>query len=220
MEQVVAIIESVRPASLAAEMVVKMVSEAASEAAVEREQARLRKARQRERWRDIGVTSTVTSMGQSVTSPPLASPPDPVLFPDPIPSSSPEIPDLSKPKKRRVVNMMGEPEGFAEFWAPYWRKVSKVDAEDAWRKLNPDAELRARIIAAVTSQRPGMLAREPDRRPHAATWLNKRRWTDEVETPVTSRPSNGHSMARNFREEATDQAFGAYRVQLAKLKGG
>lgn len=72
----------------------------------------------------------------------------------------------------------GVPEGFPEFWAAYPRKTGKAAAEKAWRKIGPDATLRAAIAGALARQS----AWEEWRRgfiPHPATWLNGRRWEDE-----------------------------------------
>lgn len=72
--------------------------------------------------------------------------------------------------------------GFGDFWAAYPRKVAKGDAERAWAKLAPAADLRARILTAVETQR-GCEAWAKDGGafiPYPATWLNARRWEDEV----------------------------------------
>ncbi len=72
----------------------------------------------------------------------------------------------------------GRGDGFDEFWAAYPRRQAKQDAARAWGKLRPDAELRAKILAALEFQKSwgqwknGVI-------PHAATWLNGRRWEDE-----------------------------------------
>jgi hypothetical protein len=73
--------------------------------------------------------------------------------------------------------------GFDEFWAAYpeTKKVGKVAAEKAWRKLKPDAALIATIIADVKKR-----AWHPDPQfiPHASTYLNGRRWEDEAAPAV------------------------------------
>lgn len=92
--------------------------------------------------------------------------------PEPKPAAAPVI---AKPAKSDAM------EGFAEFWMRYPKKKSKVDAEKAWAKLKPNAELRAEIMTAL-----GQQVRSHDWTKNAgqyiplpATWLNGRRWQDE-----------------------------------------
>lgn len=72
------------------------------------------------------------------------------------------------------------------FWVAYPRRESKQDAIRAMQKLNPDASLRARMLAALTRYKEseqwtrGVI-------PHPSTWINKRRWDDEL----PPRPSSG-----------------------------
>ena len=75
-------------------------------------------------------------------------------------------------------------EGFAQFWLIYPRKTAKQNAEKAWAKLLPDRSLQAQLLVALGKQ-----AKSPDWTkdggsfiPHAATWLNGKRWEDEVES--------------------------------------
>lgn len=85
----------------------------------------------------------------------------------------------------------GQREWFAAFYASYPKKQGRDKAWKAWLKLSPDPELRAQIAAALEQQR-----HQPDWRkdrgqfiPLPATWLNGRRWEDELvpETPHLSR---------------------------------
>ncbi len=72
-------------------------------------------------------------------------------------------------------------EWFAEFWAFYWRKVDRANALKAFKKVAVNEESKDRIIAAVKAQTPQYTMRESDKRPHAATWLNGRRYEDDPE---------------------------------------
>ena len=80
--------------------------------------------------------------------------------------------------------------GFEEFWLAWPRKLAKADAEKAWRKLSPDDLLRARILRAVREQRGSDDWRKDGGRfiPHAATWLNGRRWEDQLALPDAAEP--------------------------------
>lgn len=75
---------------------------------------------------------------------------------------------------------------FRRFWSTYPRKVAKVDARKAWGKLRPDAALAERIIAGVESYAATEQWRREGGRyiPNPATFLNKRRWEDEIQ-PAT-----------------------------------
>ena len=69
-------------------------------------------------------------------------------------------------------------DGFDEFWKTYPRKDNKATAQKAWSKLK-DAE-RVAAFAAL----PIHIAhkfKDPTFIPYGATWLNQRRWEDEVE---------------------------------------
>lgn len=72
-------------------------------------------------------------------------------------------------------------DGFDAFWALYPRRVAKQAAVSAWAKLHPAEDLRVRIMNALAVQvQRDYSKREPEKIPHAATWLNGRRWEDEV----------------------------------------
>lgn len=70
---------------------------------------------------------------------------------------------------------------FEVFWAQYPNRKAKQDALKAWLKLNPDEQLVASILKAVAEQSQGEDWRKEGGRfvPHAATWLNGKRWLDE-----------------------------------------
>lgn len=83
------------------------------------------------------------------------------------------------------------PTGFDEFWSAYPRKVSKPQAEKAWRKLNPDAQTLQNILDGVARDgRSDQWLRDGGQFiPHPATWLNGRRWEDGQQAA----PSSGKS---------------------------
>lgn len=73
---------------------------------------------------------------------------------------------------------------FSAFWTSWPAKRARVSALIAWRRIRPNAALLAVIIAALERQKASdEWLREGGRFiPHAATWLNGRRWEDEVRT--------------------------------------
>jgi hypothetical protein len=83
----------------------------------------------------------------------------------------------AKGKKKRTSSP-----GFDQFWAAYPRKVSKAAAEKAWAKIAPDAAQLAVILAAVEAHKASEKWRKDAGEfiPYPATWLNGRRWEDEV----------------------------------------
>jgi uncharacterized protein YdaU (DUF1376 family) len=76
---------------------------------------------------------------------------------------------------------------FETFWKIYPKKVSKENAKKAWIKIKPNDDLIVKITKAVNDQK--LSEREQQFIPHAATWLNNKRWEDEVTT--TQKPLMG-----------------------------
>jgi hypothetical protein len=68
----------------------------------------------------------------------------------------------------------------AEFWPVYPRHVAKAAALKAARAVLRTPELRASAMRGLFLQLPDLSSRPPDKRPHAATWINGRRWEDEA----------------------------------------
>ncbi len=68
-----------------------------------------------------------------------------------------------------------------EFWPHYWRKVDRVNSLKTFRKYATDEETKDRIIAAVKAQSAQYMARSSEHRPHAATWLNAKRYEEDPE---------------------------------------
>ena len=75
------------------------------------------------------------------------------------------------------------PDGFAEFWLSYPKKVGKGAAEAAWKKLHPPTSV---VIAAIAAQRNCDQWRRDGGQyvPNPATWLNQRRWEDGAEATI------------------------------------
>ena len=72
---------------------------------------------------------------------------------------------------------------FEDFWLCYPKKVAKQDALKAWGKLTLFDHAQIDCVLEVHCK--GWRHTHPDYIPHAATWLNKRRFEDEVEQPRT-----------------------------------
>jgi hypothetical protein len=89
---------------------------------------------------------------------------------------------------------------FIDFWDRYPRKTNKEAARKAWVRLSPDESLRATILAAVERQSKteqwlrGII-------PHASTWLNQKRWGDEM----AAGPSSEDERARLAKVQAEQE---------------
>jgi len=72
--------------------------------------------------------------------------------------------------------------GFQAFWSAYPRKTAKANAFKAFEKLNPDDDLMRVILRALSrwSKSEQWTKDNGQYIPHAATWLNGRRWEDEL----------------------------------------
>lgn len=95
--------------------------------------------------------------------------------------SSPSGEGVAKsPKRARKGKDNGIPEDFPPFWTLYPRHIGKAAAVKAWSKLT--AEERTAAVAAVPSHERVWTAeeRQASTIPHASTWLNGRRWEDEL----------------------------------------
>ena len=106
----------------------------------------------------------------------------------------------NKDKKKKDKKPPISPEGqarFDSFWQVYPRKDAKSKAKEAWAKLEGwgvDDDLMVHILAAVAAQkRTEQWQREGGRFvPMAATWINQRRWEDEVAPAPAAETGGGY----------------------------
>ena len=102
-----------------------------------------------------------------------------------------EIGDAPGPNQAETEAM------FESFWKCYPRKTAKDTARKAFAKLKPTADLLERMMAAlgVQSVSPGWVKDGGQFIPHASTWLNQKRWDDEVRQAgnVHHLPSSRHN---------------------------
>lgn len=70
---------------------------------------------------------------------------------------------------------------FDEFWSAYPNKSGKVAARKAWSKNKCD-EIKDEIVLAVERQKEMKQWKKDNGEfiPHASTWLNQKRWEDDV----------------------------------------
>ena len=76
---------------------------------------------------------------------------------------------------------------FDSFWKVYPKKKAKASAEKAFAKLKPDEELLNKMINAIECQKRSDDWLKDGGRfiPYPATWLNHRRWEDEIKTELS-----------------------------------
>ena len=150
-------------------------------------------------------------------------------------------------KKRDIAHEKAKAqlELFNQFWAAYPHKAAKQDAVKAFAKLNATPELLEIMLKAIEKQMASHQWSDPQYIPHPATWLNGRRWEDEVvkgtgkniaQTNYTQReyeePKQGQLPAWLVEEiEAEDREKKAYfaahgledtaenRKRLTRIKG-
>lgn len=133
-----------------------------------------------------------------------------------------------KEQKHTPIPPKGAPTGFAEFWSAYPLKKAKATAEKAWAKLKPSGDLQAAILSAIAAHK---LSADWQRDggqyiPHPTTWLNQRRWEDEVthaRSPQSdqNRPRSAVDEVREAirRREAAEAAADAAGQALAQDDG-
>ena len=105
------------------------------------------------------------------------------------PYSPPEGDSVSPVQKRSKR----EPDWdlFERFWKAYPRKQDKERARRAWRKVNPDLALCRIMSAALERDKQSEQWQENGGKyiPHPSSWLNNRRWEDEVKAAPSSAPA-------------------------------
>jgi hypothetical protein len=143
--------------------------------------------------------------------------------PHPVSGTPVQQPPCSPPegdgtKKRSGKRSSDKPHPLFETWYQnYPNKKAKQAAVKAFNKIDPDQDLVERMIQAIHDQqreeawkhRAGEFVPEW---PHPATWLNQRRWEDEVQTEP---PAEVHPLHQDGGSRA------ARRSPLgAKFQGG
>ena len=73
-------------------------------------------------------------------------------------------------------------EYFSIFWASYPKKVGKGAAEKSWKKIKPTKDLLEKMLNAIEIAKQSMQWNKDNGQyiPNPATWLNQKRWEDEI----------------------------------------
>jgi len=116
--------------------------------------------------------------------------------PEDIETSTPNLFDESSTSPRAALAVVREGKvregkvreytgAFLEFYEAYPNKQNKAEAFIAWKKIDPQNGLRKTILSAIQNQsRYKKHLKDAGEScpewPHPSTWLNKRRWEDEI----------------------------------------
>jgi uncharacterized protein YdaU (DUF1376 family) len=102
-----------------------------------------------------------------------------VELPTPTPTPTPTPNTNHVPRKRGQVSEF--PPGFDRFWSAYPRKIAKALAAKAFARARPDEPTLVAMIAAIAVQQQSPQWQRDGGQfiPHAATWINGRRWEDQ-----------------------------------------
>lgn len=82
------------------------------------------------------------------------------------------------------ISQANNEENFNSFWAQYPKKTAKQAAFKAWKKINPNEELLNKMLSSLERQKKSAQWTKDGGQfiPYPATWLNNRRWEDEIDT--------------------------------------
>lgn len=86
------------------------------------------------------------------------------------------------PEERRKETEQSVLQAFDIFWNAYPKKLAKGDTQKAWKKLKVDSSLLDTILMAIEKQKQSTDWQKEEGKfiPYPATWLNGRRWEDEI----------------------------------------
>ena len=106
--------------------------------------------------------------------------------------------DVEKPIKIEIVDGKKEQAEieamFEDFWREYPRKTNKVAAFKAFKKVCKDRNMLAVLLSALAEHRKSKQWETKDYIPHAATWLNGRRWEDDLTSLEEDKPQTSYDL--------------------------
>lgn len=107
-----------------------------------------------------------------------------------------------KNKPKRALTVV-ENDGFDLFWKSYPRHVAKQNAVKAFSKLNPDPELLETILKDIeTRKKTDQWQKDGGQYiPHPATYLNGKRWEDEITKVVPTFSSKPKETEPNWGDD-------------------
>lgn len=107
---------------------------------------------------------------------------------------------------------------FADFWLLYPKRVARMEAEKAWNRLT-GADRVGALTGLIPWRSYWLAAGKLEFVPHAATWLNQQRWTDEL--PETWGAGHASHVAAKLPEKGERAVMPeSVRQLLAKMRAG
>ena len=104
----------------------------------------------------------------------------------------------SKAKTNKAVEASPYSKEFETFWELYPRKVNKQKAHEVFKKLNPSESLLGVMLTSLKQQRQSEQWQTMQFIPHATTWLNGRRWEDELEPARPQQQQRTQTQSNRF----------------------
>lgn len=118
--------------------------------------------------------------------------------------------EATKDKPRSPFKSKIQEARFDEFWKAHPKKRSKGQAEKAWVKISPDAELFAKMLDGLERAKKSRdwIKDGGQYIPYPSTWLNAKGWEDDY-SDIEGRPTSGLSDEdRAYIEESWARQFG------------
>ncbi|MBM0140178.1 YdaU family protein [Pseudomonas cannabina] len=121
-----------------------------------------------------------------------------------------------KPIDQKHTAQAPADELFPKFWKLYPNKKGKTAAEKAWKKLKVTDDLFTLIAQGLAKQCASLAWTKDNGQfiPHPATWLNGKRWEDEVQpvSNVHQFPQSRHTGfdTRDYKAGLTPRGDGTY----------
>ena len=103
----------------------------------------------------------------------------------------PKAPQGGQPRKKSrepKAKPDWKPERFDGFWAFYPRGENKQGAIRAWDKLKPSDDLIDQMAVALKAQKQTESWQQGIGVPYASTWINQRRWEDDLKKGAGQSP--------------------------------
>lgn len=93
-------------------------------------------------------------------------------------------PTNTQPLEKKEKNVKETDMAFFAFWKAYPKKTAKAAAAKAWAKLKPDETLCSQIMTGLLAAKQSHSWQKDNGQyvPYPATWLNGRRWEDELQS--------------------------------------
>jgi hypothetical protein len=112
-----------------------------------------------------------------------------------------EVEGKGKGEDKHLTSILDEL--FREFWSAYPKKIGKGAAEKAFKKAKPTALLSAKMVQAIERQKASQQWQKNGGQfiPNPSTWLNQKRWEDDLQPAGSGVRERNHQAARDFCDE-------------------